>query len=139
MARMYSHRSVNKEDVLVSVERPVGDVTETISDQRTTDQSDTLSSATFIEKLTLAEYHKLFRSGCSRRVHQVDTIILSVSTHLSDTHIMVGAIEASKAPRMNLKATSPGYDLKEAMIMQDADHPAKQQMIQTLTLNLTRA
>lgn len=43
---------------------------------------------------------------------------------------MVGAIEASKAPRINRKATKPGNEVKEARIMQLADHPAKQKMIQ---------
>lgn len=46
------------------------------------------------------------------------------------THIMVGAIDASNAPRMNRKMTSPVNDVKAARIMHDALHPMKQKMIQ---------
>lgn len=55
------------------------------SDQRAKNQGDTLaaqpSSANFYrERLTLAEYHRLFRRGCSLRVHQPDTRILTCQT-----------------------------------------------------------
>jgi hypothetical protein len=76
----------------------------------------------------LAEYHKLLRKGCSRLVHQPETII-----------IMVGAIDASKAPRTKRNTSRPGKDLNAARIMQEADHPMKQNRIHRLTLNRTKA
>jgi hypothetical protein len=39
-------------------------------------------------------------------------------------------MEASNAPRMNRKAAKPGKELKEARIIQEADHPKKQKQIQ---------
>jgi hypothetical protein len=45
------------------------------------------------------------------------------------TH-MVGAIDASKAPRMNRKTKSPGKEVNAARIMQEDDHPKKQKQIQ---------
>ena len=52
---------------------------------------------------------------------------------------MEGEMEASNAPRMNRKTMSPGNEVNAARIMQDADHPTKQKIIQWLTLNLTSA
>jgi hypothetical protein len=43
---------------------------------------------------------------------------------------MVGAIDASNAPRMNRKMTSPVNDVKAAMIIHEVLQPMKQKMIQ---------
>jgi hypothetical protein len=70
----------------------------------------------------------LFRRGCSRRVHHIDTMI-----------IIVGLIEASNAPRIKRKTMSPANPLKAAQIMHEMAHPKKQNVIHRFTGNRTNA
>lgn len=76
----------------------------------------------------LAEYQMLFLSGCSRRVHHIET-----------TTSIDGAIEASKAPRMNRKTARPAKFLNAARMQHETPQPRKQKQIHQLTGNLTRA
>jgi hypothetical protein len=45
-------------------------------------------------------------------------------------YIIVGAIEASNAPRMNRNTSNPGNEVKAARIIQALDQPKKQKQIQ---------
>ena len=47
----------------------------------------------------------MFRKGCSRRVHHIET-----------TTSILGEIEASKAPRMNRKMARPVNEVKADMM-----------------------
>jgi len=70
----------------------------------------------------------LFRKGCSRRVHHIETMIN-----------IEGEIEASQAPRMNRNTSKGAKEVKAAQIMHDAPQPKKQAMIHQLTGSLTSA
>ena len=70
----------------------------------------------------------LFRRGCSRRVHHMDTMIN-----------IEGEMDASHAPRTNRKTSKGANEVKAAQIMHDAPQPKKHAMIHQLTGNLTSA
>ena len=69
-------------------------------------------------------------ASTSQRPISWASIVLSSETRSSPAHIMVGAIDASNAPRMNRKMTSPVNDVKAAMIIHEVLQPMKQKMIQ---------
>ena len=73
--------ALTQEDILIHVKSPIGNMTETPSDEGAEDECDTLygqytATRACIDMLTFAEYQRLFLRGCSLRVHHPETKII---------------------------------------------------------------